>query len=77
MNVFAKRFPVHGFQCDLFFSPLVSVKLDKCDEAQDAFCCLRIGKVNLLKLSKTLIWGYLENIAKGTTDPRVEFILPK
>ena len=56
MNVIAKRFPVHGFQCDLFFSPSVSVKLDKCDEAQDAFCCLRHVKVNLLKLLKTLFW---------------------
>ena len=56
MNVIAKRFPVHGFQCDLFFSPSVSVKLDKCDEAHDAFCCLRHIKVNLLKLLKTLFW---------------------
>ena len=64
MNVIAKRFPVHGFQCDLFFSPLVSVKLDKCDEAQDAFCCLRHVKVNLLKLLKTLFWWYLEEKRK-------------
>ena len=64
MNVIAKRFPVHGFQCDLFFSPSVSVKLDKCNEAQDAFCCLRHVKVNLLKLSKTSIWGYLEKIRR-------------
>ena len=55
MNVIAKRFPVHGFQCDLFFSPSVSVKLDKCNEAQDAFCCHRQIKANFLKLSKTLI----------------------
>ena len=65
MNVIAiMRFPVHGFQCDLFFSPSVSVKLDKCNEAQDAFCCLRQVKVNLLNLSKTLFWWYLRKIRK-------------
>ena len=64
MNVIAKRFPVHCFQCDLLFTSSVSVKLDKCNEAQDAFCRLRQVKVNLLKLSKTSIWGYLEKIRR-------------
>ena len=65
MNVIAiMRFPVHGFQCDMFLSPSGSVKLDKCNEAQDAFWCLRQVKVNLLNLSKTLFWWYLRKIRK-------------
>ena len=49
MNVIAMmRFSVHGFHCDLFLSPLGSFKLDKCNEARDAFCCLRQVNVNLL-----------------------------
>ena len=89
MNVIAMmRFSVHGFHCDLFLSPLGSFKLDKCNEARDAFCCLRQVNVNLLSQNvqnvhkNFLSGGFCSTIKIVTaqlfvTPPKVIFFLSK
>ena len=41
------------------------------------FCDTESAGLNIGKVEEVGIRIYMGNIAKGTTDPRIEFILPK